>query len=80
MATESYMTRFRLEDELYQELNQDFGSAVANEVSDKLDSLCIRLDENDYLDILEYLLGVDIELDDDLLDLIDDIPVPIMSI
>jgi len=78
MVTESYMTRVTLEDELYHELTRDFGSTIASAVFDKLDTLWFRLDHDDYLDILEYLLGEDVHLDDDLQAMIDDIPVPVM--
>lgn len=69
-------TTLELEDLLYPQLEADFGPAVGDAVFDRLDQLYLRLDRNDYLDILEYLLGEDIDLDDDLMALIADIPLP----
>lgn len=70
----------RLEAVLIKELTLDFGDDVADAVYDKLDYLYVKLDEDDYLDILEYLLGRIDSIDDDLMAMIAGIPIPVMAV
>lgn len=67
----------RLESKLIKLLIEDFGSEVTESIYNSLDRLYVKLDEDDYLDILEYMLGKEVDLDYDLHTLIQYIPIPI---
>jgi hypothetical protein len=60
---------------LYLNLDEAYGHRHANTALQFLADLCDKLDLDDYLDILEWLVDNDIDLDDELHDLISYSPV-----
>lgn len=69
------LTLIGLEQNLYVYLSNAYDARHATSAMAYLTELAHRLDIDDYLDMLENLVGYDVELDDDLLDLIDASPV-----
>ena len=64
------LTMIDLERNLYVYLSNAYDARHATSAMDYLAKIANRLEIDDYLDMLENLVGNDVELDDDLLDLI----------
>jgi hypothetical protein len=55
---------------LYIDLEVEYGIRHATAALNYLEKIAVRLEVDDYLDILESLVDGEVELDDDLLDLV----------